>query len=377
MTPRVLQSMTTRVRPARPGEAAEIAALLRRSITELCAADHQGDPAALDSWLANKTPETVAAWIADPRQRLVAAELDGRLAGVGAAHEDGRILLNYVSPDCVGRGVGSAVMGELEGWLRGRGQAEARLEATRTARGFYRARGYVEGAGDGCRGACREMARPLVVGLVIFDCDGVLVDSEPISLRLLYDTLTEAGVAIDAATVKARFLGRSLASTRAMVAEEFGLNVPDAMLETMRDRLYAAFRAELTAIPGVAETLAGLKAPFCVASSSQTERIRLSLEIAGLLPAFEGRIFSATEVARGKPAPDLFLHAAARMGVPPAACLVVEDSPAGVAAGKAAGMRVVGFTGGGHAGEPGHRAELAALGPEAIIDRMRDLSALL
>lgn len=213
--------------------------------------------------------------------------------------------------------------------------------------------------------------------LVIFDCDGVLVDSEPIALRMLVEMLAEAGVPLDAAAVSDRFLGRSLASTRALLTEEFGLTLTDAALEDMRLKLYAAFGAELAPIPGVAETLPRLAMPFCVASSSQTERIRLSLDLTGLLPAFEGAIFSASEVANGKPAPDLFLHAAARMGVDPAACLVVEDSPAGVAAGRAAGMRVIGFLGGGHAGAPSHRAALALLAPDAMIDDMRDLPELL
>jgi HAD superfamily hydrolase (TIGR01509 family) len=220
------------------------------------------------------------------------------------------------------------------------------------------------------------MTRP-PTALVIFDCDGVLVDSEPIALRMLVEMLAEAGVPLDAAAVSDRFLGRSLASTRAHLAEEFGLTLTDATLEDLRLKLYAAFGAELAPIPGVAETLARLGTPFCVASSSQTERIRLSLDLTGLLPAFEGAIFSASEVANGKPAPDLFLHAAARMGADPAACLVVEDSPAGVAAGKAAGMRVVGFLGGGHAGAPSHRAALALLAPDAMISDMRDLPELL
>lgn len=220
------------------------------------------------------------------------------------------------------------------------------------------------------------MTRP-PTALVIFDCDGVLVDSEPIALRLLVETLAEAGLDLDVAAASDRFLGRSLASTRALLAADFGIELTDAALEAMRVKLYAAFRAELAPIPRVAETLPRLGTPFCVASSSQTERIRLSLAVTGLLPAFEGRIFSATEVANGKPAPDLFLHAAARMGADPAACLVVEDSPAGIAAGKAAGMRVVGFLGGGHAGDPSHRAALALVAPDAMISDMRDLPELL
>jgi HAD superfamily hydrolase (TIGR01509 family) len=215
-----------------------------------------------------------------------------------------------------------------------------------------------------------------VTGLVIFDCDGVLVDSEPIALRLLLGMLGQAGLAMDPETANTRFLGRSLASTRSMLAEEFGLMLDDAALEDMRRRLHAAFRAELRPISGVAEVLAGLKQAFCVASSSQPERIALSLRITGLWPHFEGRMFSATMVARGKPAPDLFLYAAERMGYAPSDCLVVEDSPAGIAAAKAAGMRVVAFTGGSHAATDAHRAAIAALEPDAVIRDMRLLVTL-
>ena len=167
-------------------------------------------------------------------------------------------------------------------------------------------------------------------GLVIFDCDGVLVDSEPIALRLLLDTLAAGGVELTPAEADALFLGRSLATTREIVARDYGLTVSDAALDDMRRALYAAFRAELEPIPGIAETLDALPAPYCVASSSQPERVQLSLEVTGLWPRFAGRAFSSTMVARGKPAPDLFLHAARTLGYAPAACLVVEDSPAGI-----------------------------------------------
>lgn len=207
-------------------------------------------------------------------------------------------------------------------------------------------------------------------GLVIFDCDGVLVDSEPIGLRILLDTLAEAGLALDPAVAHDRFLGRSLASTVAILAADFGLGLDEAALGAMRVRLYAAFRAELRPIPGVAATLDALGCPFCVASSSQPERLELSLRVTGLWPRFEGKVFSATMVAEGKPAPDLFLHAALVMGFAPRDCLVVEDSPAGVLAAQAAGMRAIGFLGGGHAQGDAHQAALTALGPERVIKKM-------
>jgi HAD superfamily hydrolase (TIGR01509 family) len=212
--------------------------------------------------------------------------------------------------------------------------------------------------------------------LVIFDCDGVLVDSEPISLRLLLETLASAGLHLSPAEADALFLGRSLASTRETVAREYGVAVTDAALNAMRRALYDAFRAELAPIPHIAETLDALPCPYCVASSSQPERVELSLTVTGLWPRFAGRAFSATMVAHGKPAPDLFLFAAETLGYPPAACLVVEDSPAGIRAAKAAGMKVVAFTGGSHAATDAHRAQVARLAPDAIIADMRALPAL-
>lgn len=213
--------------------------------------------------------------------------------------------------------------------------------------------------------------------LIIFDCDGVLVDSEPISVAVLRDTITDAGGAMEEAEVYSRFLGRSMASVVAVMRDEFGLNLTGTHLTTMRARLYERFEAELRPIRGVAEAaqMAGL--PFCVASSSQPERIRLSLRLTGLLAIFEPRIYSATMVERGKPAPDLFLHAAREMGARPEDCVVIEDSPAGLMAARAAGMRAFAFTGGGHAGPGGLRALAEAIAPDAIFDDMRDLPDLI
>jgi HAD superfamily hydrolase (TIGR01509 family) len=218
------------------------------------------------------------------------------------------------------------------------------------------------------------MAKP---GLVIFDCDGVLVDSEPLSIRVLLEVLAREGVTLDIEAGYARFLGRSLATIRQDLETAFGIVLDDAALEAHRRTLYATFRNELQPIPGIALALPRLTAPFCVASSSLPERIELSLRVTGLWPHFEGRAFSATMVARGKPAPDLFLHAAATMGQPAEAAVVVEDSPVGVQAAQAAGMRVVGFLGGSHAQGPAHRAALEALAPDALIDDMTALPDLL
>jgi FGGY-family pentulose kinase/HAD superfamily hydrolase (TIGR01509 family) len=213
--------------------------------------------------------------------------------------------------------------------------------------------------------------------LVIFDCDGVLVDSEPISLSVLIDIVAEAGGDLDRQSAHDRFLGRSMASVVEMLRDEHGVNLGHTDLEDMRQRLYEKFRKELEPINGIAEAVRNLPVRYCVASSSQVERIELSLEVTGLLPLFKGRIFSSSMVCAGKPAPDLFLHASRALGVAPSRCVVIEDSPTGVLAAKAAGMTVFAFTGGGHAAGESHRAALGRAGPDRIFSDMRELPAML
>lgn len=213
--------------------------------------------------------------------------------------------------------------------------------------------------------------------LVIFDCDGVLVDSETISLEVMLGLLTEAGCPLTPEEGYTHFLGKSLGSVRDWLARERGVTLTDPLLAEMRRRLLARFEAELQPVQGVAEAVQALDLPVCVASSSQPDRIRLSLGVTGLLPLFEPHIFSATMVANGKPAPDLFLLAARSMGADPAACLVVEDSPAGLQAADAAGMRAIAFTGGSHAGPASLRAAVENLAPMAIIADMADLPGLI
>lgn len=213
--------------------------------------------------------------------------------------------------------------------------------------------------------------------LVIFDCDGVLVDSEPIAMAVLLDTIRAQGLEIDPAQGYELFLGRSLASVGQMLVEDFGVKLDPLALEEMRRRLYDRFRAELKPTPRTPEVLAALGVPFCVASSSQPERVELSLRLTGLWDHFDGKLFSATMVSHGKPAPDLFLLAAERMGYDPGTSLVVEDSAAGIRAAQAARMRVAGYTGGGHARNTEHEARLRALDPDWIIGDMRELPKLL
>ncbi len=213
--------------------------------------------------------------------------------------------------------------------------------------------------------------------LVIFDCDGVLVDSEPISIAVLVEVVGAAGVVLDGRTAYERFLGKSMATISGILEDEFGLTMTHGHLDEIRAELFRRFRKQLKPIPGIAEALSRLGAPHCVASSSQPERIRLSLEVTGLLELFEPHIYSATMVARGKPFPDLFLHAASDMGADPRRCLVVEDSPAGIMAAHDAGMRVFAFTGGSHAGEGSLRAAIDGLAPDRVFSDMRSLPRLI
>ncbi len=209
--------------------------------------------------------------------------------------------------------------------------------------------------------------------LVIFDCDGVLVDSEPISIDVLLAALAEAGVIMTGEEAYERFLGKSLKTMSDILDGEYGLAIDDAFLDRMRHVLYDRFRHELRAIDGVGEAIDGLPIACCVASSSQLERIRLSLTITGLIDRLEPNIFSASMVSRGKPAPDLFLHASRSMGVSAENCIVIEDSPAGVEAAKSAGMAVFAFAGGTHAQNRRHREALARLEPDILFDDMREL----
>ncbi|MFH8802682.1 HAD family hydrolase [Streptomyces sp. NPDC017936] len=184
--------------------------------------------------------------------------------------------------------------------------------------------------------------------LVIFDNDGVLVDSEPISNRLLAGYLTELGHPTTYEDSIRDYMGSAMHRIHELVLERTGQQLPEDFDDVFHTRVFAAFEQELVAVAGAAGVLEKLAAdgtPYCVASSGSHERIRVGHRAAGLDRWFdEERIFSSQDVGRGKPAPDLFLHAAERMGVAPQRCVVVEDSPLGVQAAVAAGMDVYGFT---------------------------------
>ena len=182
--------------------------------------------------------------------------------------------------------------------------------------------------------------------LVVFDCDGVLVDSEEISNRILAGQLSAIGIPTTTEQSMDRYMGGSLARVLADVEARLGRPAPDDFVARFRDACVSGFESGLEAVEGIEAALDALDGqPTCVASSGSREKIHHTLGHTGLLPRFEGRIFSAYEVEHGKPAPDLFLHAAAAMGAEPARCAVIEDSPVGVTAAIAAGMAVFGYAG--------------------------------
>jgi HAD superfamily hydrolase (TIGR01509 family) len=182
---------------------------------------------------------------------------------------------------------------------------------------------------------------------------------------------------MDEDTAYDRFLGKSMKSVREILGRDFGLDITDRQLTEMRVELMRRFREEMKPVAGVKEMLPRLVVRRCVASSGTLDRIRYALDVTGLLGLLEPHLFSAGMVARGKPAPDLFFHAARTMGVEPEDCLVVEDSPAGVEAARAAGMRVFAFTGGSHAGNPALKARLASMQPDFIFADMLQLPDLI
>jgi HAD superfamily hydrolase (TIGR01509 family) len=209
------------------------------------------------------------------------------------------------------------------------------------------------------------------ISLVIFDCDGVLVDTERIAVRIDMIVLAELGWPMTEAEVVERFMGRSDEEMTADIEAHLGHRLPASWEEPFRHLYRQAFEAELEPVAGVVEALDAIAIPTCVASSGTHEKIRFTLGLTGLYERFAGRIFSVSDVARGKPAPDLFLHAADRMGVPPAQCAVVEDSRYGVEAARAAGMRAFGYAG-------GLAPKGALAGPQTIVfEDMRELPDLL
>jgi HAD superfamily hydrolase (TIGR01509 family) len=217
---------------------------------------------------------------------------------------------------------------------------------------------------------------PTSFDLVIFDCDGVLVDSERLSIRVDVAYLERLGWPLSEEEIIERFVGRSDADMRAAIEEHLAAPIPPDVEEWFGKMYRETFEAELEAVEGVGEVLellAEARVPVCVASSGTHEKIRRSLELTGLTGYFGDRIFSAVDVEHGKPAPDLFLHAASTLGAEPAACAVVEDSVYGVMAASAAGMRALAYAGGVTSAD-----RLRAAAPGAVVfERMAELPDLL
>ena len=186
------------------------------------------------------------------------------------------------------------------------------------------------------------------ISLVVFDCDGVLVDSEYLSAQVLVETFAEIGVAIDLPFVYTHFLGHSFSSVAAKFAKLHGTGVTDSFETDYRANLLRRFSSELKPMPGVIVVLDSLAVPYCVATGSSPLRATRSLELTGLTSRVKDRVFTTSMVTRGKPAPDIFLHVAREMAVSPWECLVIEDSASGIEAAKAAGMVVWQFAGGCH-----------------------------
>ena len=187
---------------------------------------------------------------------------------------------------------------------------------------------------------------PRPYDLVIFDCDGVLVDSERIANRVFASLLREIGLHFTLAEMFETFVGNSMARCVEIISERLGHAPPDDLLDRYHRLSREALIRELVPVPGVAALLSALDAaglPYAVASNGEHAKMETTLGATGLLERFEGRRFSSADVARPKPAPDLFLHAARQMGVAPGRCVVIEDSPLGVQGACAAGMTVIGF----------------------------------
>lgn len=208
--------------------------------------------------------------------------------------------------------------------------------------------------------------------MIIFDCNGVLVDSERIAVSVAAESFQRIGIPLTAELISKYFFGRRPADMFATVEAAIKRDLPEGFAAGVAATTIERLRSEVRAMPHAAHALTWLRGPKSIASSAPKDRVRMSLQAAGLYRFFEGNVFSASEVALGKPAPDLFLHVASQRGVRPQDCIVVEDSPAGVTAAAAAGMTPVGFVGGSHA-EADLTERLLASGARAIVADMRHL----
>jgi HAD superfamily hydrolase (TIGR01509 family) len=210
--------------------------------------------------------------------------------------------------------------------------------------------------------------------LLIYDCDGVLVDSEVLASEALAELMTALGHPMNAAECARVFGGRSVNDVLARANGILGRPIPDDLGKKAAQQLMTRFRQELKPVAGAAATVASFPYPRCVSSSSEPERLTLSLEVTGLAPLFGAHVFSASQVMHGKPAPDLFLLAARNLGEAPSQAIVIEDSTLGIEAAHAAGMASIGFTGASHVADD-LTARLVAAGADLVVTAMAELPA--
>ena len=213
------------------------------------------------------------------------------------------------------------------------------------------------------------------ISAVIFDCDGVLVDSEMLSAGVLKAMMAEHDMPLSVAMFRDLFLGRSFANGKARVKTVLNFDLPEDFENQYRERLLGELTQKLHAMPGIEDVLSSLKVPYCVATGSSPKRLALSLDVAGLSKYFNGNRYTSSEVAHGKPAPDLCYYAAEKMNVQNQNCLVIEDSEMGILAAKAAGMEVWHFAGGAHIRAGYHLPENLTVA-KAFVDMPRLQTAL-
>jgi HAD superfamily hydrolase (TIGR01509 family) len=212
--------------------------------------------------------------------------------------------------------------------------------------------------------------------LIIFDCDGVLIDSELLANRSEVEFLKSFGIEFDLSDYMARFVGKNTKDVLEGIEALHGIKLSENFWRSAEENTFKVFQTELKSTTGIFEFLDSINKAKCVASSSSLSRLDMTLKVTDLFARFSPYIFSAEQVDRGKPAPDLFLFAAKQMQVPPDRCIVIEDSPAGVRAGVAAGMTVLGYTGGSHI-QPGHQEKLLDEGAIKVFAEMSELSTWL
>lgn len=212
---------------------------------------------------------------------------------------------------------------------------------------------------------------------IIFDFDGVLADSEVLSNAVLAAIVTELGVPTSIEDAYRNFMGKRLAEVIEAIELAVGRKLPAELADAYQQRTFESFRRDLRAVEGARAFIEAWRdVPQCIASSSSPERLALSLEVLGMASLFEGRVFSASAVARGKPYPDIFLYAAAKLGVSASDCVVIEDSISGVIAGRAAGVTVIGLTAAGHI-QPGHAARLKDAGAHHVVASFAELDQVI